>query len=133
MNDTKKTGKLATYSVIMILMIVIVIIFAAMADNREEVFQSQINETSRTNIEIQNELMIVKDENEGLKKQIEELQSKDSEYSRESEIMDKLSEIWNVYENGNEKDARAKLGEIDVENIPSNALAFYNAVKSCLD
>lgn len=133
MSDNKKTGKLATYSVIMILMIIIVIIFAAMADNREEVFQSQINETSKTNVEIQNELVIVKDENESLKKEVETLKAKETEFSKKSEITDKLSEVWSIFESGNISEAKSKFSEIDTDSIPESLSTFYSAINNCLN
>lgn len=126
--DKKKAGKLATYAVILLLMVIIVIIIAAMADSREKTFQMRINETTQTNITIQDEIVTLKDENYQLKKKIEELEKTAAETSAALDTNNILSEIWTLYESGNKTDARTKYKEIDGAAIPEPSKAYYDAL-----
>ncbi len=126
--DKKKVSKLATYAVILLLMVIIVIIIAAMADSREKTFQMKINETTQTNITIQDEIVTLKDENYQLKKKIEELEKTASENSFILDMNNYLSGIWTLYKDGNKTEAKAKYEEIDISSIPEASKAYYEVI-----
>ncbi len=126
--DKKKAGKLATYAVILLLMVIIVIIIAAMADSREKTFQMKINETTQTNLTIQDEIVTLKDENYQLQKKVEELEKTVSDNSAVMDTNKVLSEIWSVYESGNKTEARTKYQEIDQTTIPEEAKSYYEVL-----
>ena len=91
-------GKISTYAVIMLLSAIIIIIIAAMADNREARFITEIEATNQTNMTIQNEIVSLKDENYALKNEKESLSKQLEEISAENKIYNisfvKLFCVW---------------------------------------
>ncbi len=131
--DKKKAGKLATYATILLLMVIIVIIIAAMADDREKTFQMRIEETTQTNLTIQDEIVAVKDENYQLKKKVEELEKTASDTSATLDTNNKLSEVWALLKEGDRNEARGKYEEIDPSTIPDASKSFYEAIGEALN
>ena len=81
MSEEKKYKNLSTYVVCMILAVIILIIFAAMADNREEQFEHRLNEKEQVNVSIQNQIVSLSDENYHLKKNAEETAKEEKGFS----------------------------------------------------
>ncbi len=129
----KKSGKLATYAVIMLLTAIIVIIIAAMADNREESFQNQIEETTQANTTIQEEVVRLKNENYELKTKLDKVQDEKDKLSASSDLCTKLSDICKLYRAGNTDDARQKLESIDESSVSDELKDLYASVKSMVE
>lgn len=129
----KKSGKLATYAVIMLLTAIIVIIIAAMADNREESFQNQIEETTQANTTIQEEVVRLKNENYELKTKLDKVQDEKDKLSASSDLCTKLSDICKLYRAGNTDEARQKLESIDESSVSDELEDLYASVKSMVE
>ncbi len=131
--DQKKTKKLATYSVIMLLAAIIIIIIAAMADNREEMFQTQIDSTTQTNMTIQNEIVALKDENYILKQENDKLQYVITECAAYENVSKIISEAFVLYESNKRDSARAKLAEINKEGLPAASLSLIDSAERIIN
>lgn len=129
----KKSGKLATYAVIMLLTAIIVIIIAAMADNREESFQNQIEETTQANTTIQEEVVRLKNENYELKTKLDKVQNEKDKLSASNDLCTKLSDICKLYRAGNTDEARQKLESIDESSVSDELKDLYASVKSMVE
>ena len=131
--ENKKQKNIFSYAVIMIICVIIIILFPAMADNRENEIDDKISETQKTNETIQNELVRLQDENYNLKKQIEQNETTTSAYAVMTEQQNKLTEINNLITDGKEEEAKAKLQAIDASNFDENTLAYYSALCKILN
>ena len=129
----KKSGKLATYAVIMLLTAIIVIIIAAMADNREESFQNQIEETTQANTTIQEEVVRLKNENYELKTKLDKVQDEKDKLSASSDLCTKLSDVCKLYRAGNTDEARQKFESIDESSVSDGLKDLYTSVKSMVE
>lgn len=124
-NEQKRTGKLATYSVIMLLAAIIIIIIAAMADNREEMFKTQLDQSTQTNMTIQNEIVSLKDENYILKQENESLKKTSVDFETQGKI---ISEALSLFNEDKAEEAKAKLAEIDKESLSEETvISLYEA------
>lgn len=92
----------------MILTIVILIIFAAMADNREELFESQIQEKEQANLTIQNQIVSLTDENYFLKQEMDKQSQIISQQSEEIQFLTLMNEAWMLIEKKQFQDAKTK-------------------------
>ena len=131
--DKKKAGKLATYATVLLLMIILVIIIASMADSREKTFQTQIDETTQTNLSIQDEIITVTDENYRLEKKVEELEKTIKDISPVIDINNALHEVLTLLNNGDRDGAKAKFNEIDEASVPEVSKGYYDAVKDSVN
>ena len=104
--DKKNFKKLSNYAVIMILAAIIIIIIAAMADNREDQYENTINEKEQVNMNIQNEIVKLKDDNYSLGKEKEELEKKLEAANTQRDIYESLNKAWVLY--SQEKKAEAE-------------------------
>ncbi len=104
--DKKNFKKLSNYAVIMILAAIIIIMIAAMADNREEQYENTINEKEQVNMNIQNEIVKLKDDNYSLGKEKEELEKKLEAVNNQRDIYESLNKAWMLY--SQEKKAEAE-------------------------
>lgn len=129
----KKQRNIFSYAVIMIICVIIIILFAAMADNRENEIDDRINETQRTNETIQNELVRLKDENYNLNKKIQENETAASAYAVMTEQQNQLTEIKNLITAGKEDEAKTKIQAIDTSAFDENTLAYYSALCEILN
>lgn len=129
----KKSGKLATYAVIMLLTAIIVIIIAAMADNREESFQNQIEETTQANTTIQEEVVRLKNENYELKTKLDKVQNEKDKLSASSDLCTKLSDVCKLYRAGNTDEARQKFESIDEGSVSDDLKDLYTSVKTLVE
>lgn len=105
--EKKKFKNLSTYAVVMILSVVIIIIVAAMADDREQQFENQIDAQEQTNMNIQNEIVSLKDENYSLSKELEESQAALTQRESELTFANALAEAWAMLASGDPAGARA--------------------------
>lgn len=118
MSDEKKKYKnLATYAVVMALAVVVLIIFAAMADNREQNFETQLNEKESLNVSIQNEIVSLKDENYNLKNSSDKLEEDLKQATEEKDFYNALSDAWQLYGTDKKEEAAKKLEEINVDKL----------------
>lgn len=118
MSDEKKKYKnLATYAVVMALAVVVLIIFAAMADNREQNFETQLNEKESLNVSIQNEIVSLKDENYNLKNSSDKLEEDLKQATEEKDFYNALSDAWQLYGTDKKEEAAKKLEEIDADKL----------------
>ncbi len=135
-NEKKKGDKnknILTYGVIMIISVIIIILFAAMADNRENELDTKINETQRANETIQNEVVNLKDENYNLNKKIEEDEAKISANEAVINNYKQMTEVWNLMEEGKDEEAISKLKNMDKSNFDETANAYYSALCEILN
>lgn len=96
----------------MILTIVILIIFAAMADNREELFESQIQEKEQANLTIQNQIVSLTDENYSLKQEMDKQSQIISQQSEEIQFLTLMNETWMLIEKKQLQDAKTKAEQL---------------------
>lgn len=129
-SSTDKTGKLSTYVTVMLLSVIIIIIIAAMADDREQNFQSQLESTVQTNTTIQNEIVTLKEENYNLLQEKISLEEKLEENSQKLTLCSSFSEIIVLYNDGNVAEAKQKLEEIDKETLSDELKPLYDAVQT---
>ena len=129
----KKQKNIFNYAIIMIISVIIIIIFAAMADNRENEIDNRINETERTNQTNQEEIVRLTNENAALSKQVEENQKIIDNYTSVSQQLIMLSEIWNLYNDGNIEEAKTKAALIDPSTLDENNAGYYNALCAVLN
>lgn len=128
-NDKEKNGKLSTYVVVMLLSIIIIIIIAAMADNREQKFQSQIDSTTQANMTIQNEIVTLKDDNYALTQENEKLKKQLEENTAYFDICNTLSEVIALHNANKLDDANQKFSEIDRELLPEALIPIYDTIQ----
>lgn len=128
-DKNKGAGKLAVYAVIMLLAAIIIIIIAAMADNREQQFQSQIEQTAQTNVTIQNEIVALKDENYFLKQENEELKKSVEASSVTDGACNVAAEALELLEDGKADEAAAKLAEVDKSAFSEDFAKIFEAVE----
>ena len=134
MNEKNKgAGKLATYAVIMLLAAIIIIIIAAMADNREERFQNQIEQTTQTNVTIQNEIVALKDENYFLKQENEELKKSAEASAAQDNACSVAAEALALLEDGKADEAKAKLAEVDKTAFSEAFAKVFDIVEAYVD
>lgn len=131
--EKKKFKNLATYSVTMVLAVVVIIIFAAMADNRESDFESRLNEKENINITIQNEIVSLKDENYELKNQLDKLQTDLDKSNKEISFYKTISEIMDLCDSGNYDEAAAKLAEISSEDLNEDEAEKIKKIKGIIE
>ncbi len=119
--------KLGLYAIILLLLVIIVIIFAAMADNREQNYENQINETTKINISIQEEIVTLKDENYRLKQENENLKAL-ALTDEEKDVEAKIDNVYSLLSDGKTEDAKKAFAEIAPDKIPDKIKNYYNAV-----
>lgn len=121
--EKKKTGKLAIYAVILVLVAVIVIIIAAMADNRENEYKNNINETNNANMTAaQNEIVALKNDKYNLEQDIK----------HDGEISDELSEVINLFKGGDIDAANERYAKIKIDSVPDGLKGLYASVGKLL-
>ena len=129
----KKQRNIFNYAIVMIVSVIIIILFAAMADNRENEIDNRINETERNSQNIQNEIVRLQDENYELKKQAEANQALADEYNALNTVQSQLTEVWNMISAGDSDGARQKIRTIDGSALSGNTLAYYSALCELLN
>ncbi len=127
---TDKTSNLSTYVIIMLLSIIIIIIIAAMADIREQNFQTQLESTTQANMAIQNEIVALKDENYKLSQEKANLEKQIAEVTPKLEAYSAFSKVMELLINGNFKEAKQKLAEIDQDTLTDELKPFYYMVQT---
>lgn len=132
-DKNKGAGKLATYAVIMLLAVIIIIIIAAMADDREQQFQSQIEQTTQTNMTIQNEIVALKDENYFLKQENEELKKSVEASAQADGACALAAEALALLEDGKADEAAAKLAEADKSAFSEDFAKVFAIVEGYVD
>ena len=128
--DKKNIKKLRGYAVTLVLMIIIVIIIAAMADDREKGFQSQITEYSEASIATQNEIVALKDENYNLNQKYDALAASQN---AQNDVLDNLNAVVALIESNQKDNAINKFNEIKEEAVSENLKPYYNMVKNLLN
>lgn len=134
--ETKKTGRIATYATIMLLMVVLIIIIAAMADNREQDitsgYESQLDESTRVNASIQEQITGLSNENYELKEEIKTLEGERDAMTADKEYADKLSEISRLLNDDKKDEAKAAYDALEKDNVPESASEFLRLVTDSL-
>ena len=126
--QSKKQKNIFSYAVIMIICVIIIILFAAMADNRENEIDNRIYQTEQANANIQNELVTLQSENDKLVKEAQEKDALISGYQNSENQISKLSQIWTLIQSGNIQEASDALYALDVTGFGENETAYYNAL-----
>lgn len=116
--EKKKFKNLSTYVVCMVLTIVILIIFAAMADNREELFENQIQEKEQANITIQNQIVSLTEENYNLKQEAEKQTQIISQQNEEVQFLTLMNEAWMLISQNKYGEAKEKAEKL--KEFPMN-------------
>ncbi len=131
-DEKKKYKNLTTYVICMILTIVILIIFAAMADNREELFESQIHEQEQVNLTIQNQIVSLTDENYSLKQEMDKQSQIISQQSEEIQFLTLLNETWMLIEKKQFQDAKTKAEQLKDFSMNEERKKSYQALVNAL-
>lgn len=130
--ETKKKNNLGTYAVIMILAAVFLIIIAAMADHRENQFESQIDKQTQINVGIQNQIVNLENENHRLKKEAEEAALTFHTQEQALSVYRTLAEVYAFALEGKPREATEKLKEIDVAILTQEEKAAYDKLQKQL-
>ena len=134
MTEKKKRIKnLSTYVVCMILTVVILIIFAAMADNRESQFENQLQEKEKINMSIQNQIVTLTDENYTLKKEQESLHTQLQEQEKKIAFLNTVNEVLSLHTKKEEKEAKALFESINTNEMDEEIKAEYQKLKELLN
>ncbi len=130
MQEEKNRNKLGTYAVVMVLATALLIILAAMADNREEHFENQINQQAQINVDIQNQIVRLEDENYKLTKEAEELKAKTAAQERSLMVYKTLSEAYELAVSGKHRNAAEwlKLKITDPSVLTEEEKAAYDTL-----
>ena len=131
-DEKKKYKNLTTYVICVILTIVILIIFAAMADNREELFESQIHEQEQVNLTIQNQIVSLTDENYSLKQEMDKQSQIISQQSEEIQFLTLLNETWMLIEKKQFQDAKTKAEQLKDFSMNEERKKSYQALVNAL-
>ena len=131
-DEKKKYKNLAVYAVVMALAVIILIIFAAMADNREQKFETQLDEKENINIAIQNEIVELKDENYKLNNSVEKLTAELEQKDKDLAFYTVMAEAWELYGTDRSADAADKLAEISEDNLTEEQRLKYQTLKELL-
>lgn len=130
--ETKKYKNLTTYVICMILTIIILIIFAAMADNREELFESQIQEKEQVNLTIQNQIVALTDENYSLKQEMDNQSQIIGQQSEEIQFLTILNEAWMLIEKNQIQDAKNKADQLKDFSMNEERKKSYQLLENAL-
>ncbi len=126
--EKKRIKNLSTYAVILVLSILIVIVFAAMADNRESEFENRINQKEESIASIQDEIVKLKEKNYGLEKKLEEKVAEEEKNAKDLAFYQALNETWKFLAQDKKEDALAKVKEIKVEELSPEQKIQYDAI-----
>ena len=132
MSEERRRKNLGTYAVIMVLAAVLLIIIAALADNREEHFENQINVQTQINTDIQNQIVRLEDENYKLKKEAEELKASSAAAEQAMTVYQTLTEVYALALSGNPHDATEKLKTIDTKTLTEEEKTAYDTLQKQL-
>ncbi len=133
MTEKKRIKNLSTYVVCMILTVVILIIFAAMADNRESHFENQLQEKEKLNMSIQNQIVTLTDENYSLKKEKESLETQLQEKEKKVTFLNTLNEVLSLHTKKEETEAKALFHSINTDGMDEEMKAEYQNLKELLN
>ena len=132
MSEEKKYKNLSTYVVCMILAVIILIIFAAMADNREEQFEHQLNEKEQVNVSIQNQIVSLSDENYHLKKNAEENAKELETKNQEIQVLTAMKQAWQLAAQGDNAGAKEALAALEGLRLTEEQQAEYTQLQKQL-
>lgn len=130
--EKKKKNNLGTYAVIMVLAALFLIIIAAMADHREDQFETQINEQAQINVGIQDQIVRLEDENYRLKKAAEEQAKISGAQEQSLKVYRTFSEVYSLSMDGNSKEAAEKLKELDISLLTQEEKEAYDKLQEQL-
>ena len=117
---------------VLVLATVFIIIIAAMADNRENQFETQITEQTQINVGIQNQIVTLEDENYQLKKDVGDLTTKVSDQEKAVTFYQTISQVYALALEGKPEEASKKLLEIDDSVLTEDQKTVYDTLKNQL-
>lgn len=129
----KRIKNLSTYVVCMILTVIILIIFAAMADNRESHFENQLQEKDQINLSIQNQIVTLTDENYALKKEKESLEKQLQEKEKRVTFLNTLKEVLSLHTQNEETKAKELFSSLNIDEMDEEMKAEYQKLKELLN
>lgn len=115
--EKKKYKNMGTYAIMLFLAVVLILIIAAMADNREEQYENQIQEQVQINSNIQNEIVSLKDENYRLKNEVEKLKEESLTQDIKIQHYYTLERAWYLYRLQQYKEAAEQLEKLEKDNL----------------
>ena len=130
--ERKSFKKVGTYAVVLFLAAVFLILIAAMADNREEQYEEQINQQAQINMDIQNQIVRLEDENYNLKNEMEELKGKSAEQEQGLMVYQTLSEVYALALSGKYTAAAEALAKLDPATLTEAQQAAYTTLRKQL-
>lgn len=130
--EKKKKSNLGTYAVIMVLAALFLIIIAAMADHREDQFETQIYEQTQINVGIQDQIVRLEDENYRLKKAAEEQAKVTGAQEQSLKVYRTFSEVYALSMDGKSEEAAEKLEELDVSLLTQEEKEAYDKLQEQL-
>lgn len=125
MLEEKKRKNLGTYIICMVLAVIILIIFAAMADSREQHFENQIDEKEKANMHIQNQIVTLSDENYNLKQENEAQKKSLEEKQKELDFYQAMTDAWLYYERNETEKVKEIIHSINRENLTEEQKNTY--------
>lgn len=132
----KNIKKLYVYGLIMIVCVIVIVLIAWMSDTRVNNYQS----------EYETQLTARQSEIDVLQKRIAELEDKNSELEKTnkenidalakldkySQTMNDLTEVYKLFKDGKEEEAKNLFSQLDTTGYDDGALAFYEILKEIL-
>jgi hypothetical protein len=110
----------------MILAVIILIIFAAMADNREQHFENQIDEKEKLNMSIQNQIVTLTDENYNLKQETQQKTVALEEKEKEVQFYQAMTKAWECYETKEAEEVKKIIDSIDITTLTEEQKNTFN-------
>jgi hypothetical protein len=126
LSEEKKRKNLGTYAICMILAVIILIIFAAMADNREQHFENQIDEKEKLNMSIQNQIVTLTDENYNLKQETQQKTVALEEKEKEVQFYQAMTKAWECYETKEAEEVKKIIDSIDITTLTEEQKNTFN-------
>ena len=126
--EKKKYKNLSTYVVCMILTVVIIIIFAAMADNRESHFETQLNEKEQLNSSIQNQIVSLSEENYQLQKENETSSQTIKNQEKEIFFLSLVNDIWVLLSQNQKEEEKEKAEQLKDYDMNESQTKLYQHI-----
>ncbi len=130
--EKKKYKNLFTYCVCMVLAVVILILFAAMADSRENQYESTISEQEKINVSIQNQIVGLSEENYRLKNEVTSLNETLTQKDNELTVVKEINQAWKLLAENKKEELNTKLTDLSSLSLTEEQQAEIQTIKNLM-
>ena len=126
----KDFKKVYSYGLIMIVAVLIIVLIACLSESRLDTAQEEYESMLSTH---QNEIRILEGEIDELRETVNQNMDIQAKLDKHNQIMSDLTEVYNLIEAGEEKQASDKIARIEINGFDDGELAFYETLKKLLN